>query len=94
MAFPGPVGSATYVTEYGGIDCSDVAGYRRTMTCRNGVWDGYGSTHPFLDDRSTVVHGPSAHITFEQEATLRVPSSAPVPSGQYMNYQTFNLVAD
>ena len=34
---------------------ADVAGYKRTMACRNGVWDGYDLTHPFLDDRSTAV---------------------------------------
>ena len=34
---------------------ADVAGYKRTMTCRNGVWDGYDLTHPFLADRSTTV---------------------------------------
>ena len=44
------------------------------------MWDGYNLTHPFLDDRSTVFHGCSAPITFEQEATLRIPASnAPVP---------------
>ena len=51
---------------------ADVAGYKRTMTCRNGVWDGYNLTHPFLDDHSTVVRGPSVHSTIEQEATLRI----------------------
>ena len=25
---------------------ADVAGYKRTMTCRNGAWDGYDLTHP------------------------------------------------
>ena len=40
---------------------ADVAGYKSTMTCRNGVWDGYDLAHPFLDDRSTVVRGPSVH---------------------------------
>ena len=50
---------------------ADVAGYKRTMTCRNGVWDGL--THPFLDDRSTAVRGPSVQTTVEQEATLRIP---------------------
>ena len=29
---------------------ADVAGCKRTMNCRNGVWDGYDLTHPFLDD--------------------------------------------
>ena len=38
---------------------ADVVGYKRTMTCRNGVWDGCDLTHPFLDDRSTAVRGPS-----------------------------------
>ena len=50
---------------------ADVAGYKRTMTCKNGEWDGYDLTHPFLDDRSTVARGPSVHTTIEQEATLR-----------------------
>ena len=58
----------------------DVAGYKRTMICRNGVWDGYDLTHPFLDDRSTAVRGPSVHTTIEQEATLRIPlANVPMP---------------
>ena len=43
------------------------------MTCRNGVWYGYDLTHPFLDDRSTVVRGQSVNSSIEQEATLRIP---------------------
>ena len=43
------------------------------MTCRNGVWYGCDLTHPFLDDRSTVVRGPSVNNSIEQEATLRLP---------------------
>ena len=59
---------------------ADVAGYKRTMTCRNGVWDGYDLTHPFLDDRSTAVRGPSVQTAIEQEATLRIPlASVPMP---------------
>ena len=58
---------------------ADVSGYKRTMTCCNGVWDGYDLTHPFQDDRSTVVYGTSTHTTFEQEATLRMSPSAPIP---------------
>ena len=50
-----------------------VAGYKRTITCRNGVWDGYDLTHPYLDDRSTVVRGPSVNSSIEQEATLSIP---------------------
>ena len=57
-----------------------VAGYKRTMTCRNGVWDGYDLTHPFLDDRSTAVRGPSVQTTIEQEAFLRIPlANVPMP---------------
>ena len=53
------------------------------MTCRNGVWDGYDLTHPFLDDRSTVVRGPSVQTTIEQEATLRIPlANVPMPQPQ------------
>ena len=63
---------------------ADVAGYKRTMTCRNGVWDGYDLTHPFLDDRSTTVRGPSVQTTVEQEATLRIPL-ANVPMPQPLN---------
>ena len=63
---------------------ADVAGYKRTMTCRNGVWDGYDQTHTFLDDRSTTVKGPSVQTTLEQEATLRVPL-ANVPMTQPLN---------
>ena len=57
-----------------------VAGYKPTMTCRNGVWDGYGLTHPFLDDRSTAVRGPSVQTAIEQEDTLRIPlAHVPMP---------------
>ena len=58
---------------------ADVAGNNRTMTCREGLWNGYDLRHPFLDDRSTLVNGPSTQVTFEQEATLRVLSSVPAP---------------
>ena len=59
---------------------ADVAGYRRTMTFRNRVWDGYDSTLSFLDDRSTVVRGPSVHTAIEQETTLRIPiANIPMP---------------
>ena len=59
---------------------TDVAVYKRTMICRNGVWDGYDLTHPFLDDRSTAVRGPSVHTAIEQEATLRIPlANVPMP---------------
>ena len=59
---------------------ADVAGYKRTMTCRNGVWDGYVLTHHLLHDRSTVVRGPSVHTAIEQEATLRIPiANVPMP---------------
>ena len=59
---------------------ADMAGYKRTMTCRNGVWDGYDLTHPFLDDRSTAVRGPSVQTAIEQDATLRIPlANVPMP---------------
>ena len=67
---------------------TEVAGYRRTLTCTNNAWDGYDLTHQFLDERSITVHGPSQGTRFEQEASLRmmpvnVPSlpsiSAPNP---------------
>ena len=59
---------------------ADEAAYKRTMTYRNGVWDGYDLTQLFLDDRSTVERGPSVHTTLEQEATLRIAvSNVPVP---------------
>ena len=59
---------------------ADVAGYKRTMTCRNGVWDGDDLTHPFLDDRSTAVRGPSVQTTIEQDATLRISfANVPLP---------------
>ena len=63
---------------------ADVAGYKRTMTCQNGVWDGYDLTHPSLDDRSTTMRGPSVQTTVEQEATLRIPL-ANVPMPQPLN---------
>ena len=37
-------------------------------------------THPFLDDRSTVVRGPSVLTAIEQESTLRIPiTNVPMP---------------
>ena len=57
---------------------TEVAGYRRAMTCQNNAWDGHDLTHQFLDERSTVMLGPSQGTRFEQEASLRmVPPSAP-----------------
>ena len=57
---------------------TEVAGYRRAMTCQNNAWDGHDLTHQFLDERSTAMHGPSQGTRFEQEASLRmVPPSAP-----------------
>ena len=56
---------------------TDVARYKPTMTCRNEVWDGFDLSHPLLDGRSTVVYGHRTQTTFEQEPTLRVPSSVP-----------------
>ena len=50
---------------------TEVAGYRRALTCTNNAWDGYDLTHQFLDDRSTAVYGPSQGSRFEQEASLR-----------------------
>ena len=59
---------------------ADVAGYKRAMTCKNGTWDGYDLTHSFLDDRSSVVRGPSVLTAIEQEATLRIPiANVPMP---------------
>ena len=59
---------------------ADVAGYKRTMTCRNGRWDGYDLNHPFFDDRSTALRRPSVQTTIEQEATLRIPlANVPMP---------------
>ena len=59
---------------------ADVAGYKRTITCKNGAWDDYDLTHPYLDDRSSVVRGPSVLTTMEQEATLRIPiANVPMP---------------
>ena len=62
---------------------TEVAGYRRALTCTNGAWDGYDLTHQFLDERSTAVYGPSQCTRFEQEASLRmmpanVPSLPPI----------------
>ena len=55
---------------------TEVAGYRRALTCTNGAWDGYDLTHQFLDERSTAVS--SQGTRFEQEASLRMmPASAP-----------------
>ena len=57
-----------------------VGGYKRTMTRRNGIWDGNDLTHPFLDDRSTVVRRPSVLTAIEQEATLRILiANVPIP---------------
>ena len=57
---------------------TEVAGYRRALTCTNGAWDGYDLTHQFLDERSTAVYGPSQGTRFEQEASLRMmPANSP-----------------
>ena len=48
----------------------DVIGYKRSLTSRNGVWDGYDLTHQFQDDRSTAINGPSSHTLFEEEVSL------------------------
>ena len=67
---------------------TEVAGYRRALTCTNSAWNGYDLTHQFLDERSTAVYGPSHGTRFEQEASLRMmpanvpslpPTSAPNP---------------
>ena len=49
---------------------TEVAGYRRTLTCQNDAWDGHDLTHQFLDERSTTMLGPSQGTRFEQEASL------------------------
>ena len=49
---------------------TEVAGYRRTLTCQNNAWDGHDLTHQFLDERSTTVLGPSQGTRFEQENSL------------------------
>ena len=36
----------------------------------------YNLTHPFLDDRSTAIYGPSQNTVFEQEASLRMLQAA------------------
>ena len=51
---------------------TEVAGYRRTLTCQNNAWDGHDLTHQFLDERSTTLLGPSQGTRFEQEASLRM----------------------
>ena len=57
---------------------TEVAGYRRALTCTNGAWDGYDLTHQFLDERSTAVYGPSQDTRFEQKASLRmIPANVP-----------------
>ena len=62
---------------------ADVAGYKRTMTCKIGIWDGYDLTHPFRDDGSSLVRGPSVLTAIEQEATLRIPiANVPMPQPQ------------
>ena len=55
---------------------TEVAGYRRTLTCQNNAWDGHDLTHIFLDERSSTMLGPSQGTRFEQEASLcMVPAS-------------------
>ena len=57
---------------------TEVAGYRRTVTCLNSAWGGHDLTHQFLDERSTAMYGPSQGTRFEQEASLRmVPANVP-----------------
>ena len=36
---------------------TEVAGYRRTLTCQNNAWDGHDLTHQILDERSTKMLG-------------------------------------
>ena len=57
---------------------TDVSGYERTMTCRNGVRDGYDLPHQFLDKWSTSVYESLNHASFELEATLRMSPCAHV----------------
>ena len=69
---------------------TEVAGYRRALTCTNGAWDGHDLTHQFLDERSTAVYGPSQGTRFEQEASLRmmpanVPSLPPIVAPNSMS---------
>ena len=67
---------------------AEVAGYRRTVTCRNNAWDGYDLTQQFLDERSTSVFGPSQGNDFEQETFLKkMPINQPVPQPQMVSYQ-------
>ena len=55
---------------------TEVAGYRRTLTCQNNAWDGHNLSHQFLDERSTTMLGPSQGTRFAQEASLcMVPAS-------------------
>ena len=57
---------------------ANVSGYKRTMTCRNDVWDGYDLSHQFLDDRSSSMFGSGNQTSFEQEASLHMSPCAPV----------------
>ena len=67
---------------------AEVAGYRRTVTCRNNAWDGYDLTHQVKDERSTSMYGPSRGNVFEQEASLKMmPINQPVPQPQMVSYQ-------
>ena len=63
---------------------TEIAGYRRTLTCLNNAWDGHDLTHQFLDERSTAIYGPSQGTRFEQVASLCMVSanvsSLPPPS--------------
>ena len=56
---------------------ADVSEYKRIMTYRNGMWDGFYLTRQFQDDRSTTMFG-STHTVFEQEASLHILPCVPV----------------
>ena len=43
---------------------ADTSGYRCTMTCCSGMWNGYDLTHQIQVDRSTAVQGPSTPMSY------------------------------
>ena len=77
---PCTVGDTAHSTQFSCIHssrCGRVQTYHDLSKWSMGWFD---LTHPFLDDRSTAVRGPSVQTTVEQEATLRIPlANAPLP---------------
>ena len=70
---------------------TEVAGYRRTLTCQNNAWDGHDLTHQFLDERSTTIPAqvtrslrPRDADMSEQAWEQRAREQLPTTTNDYM----------